>query len=114
MLINLVCLSGTGRGARSKKHINTRVRDPRLFAHILTEFESRFRDLAQTVDEKIHQADVKHFRAVRAALDILRSENVLEEAEQNPAFTRNLRQEVNAAKDKLEAVQRALQAARVS
>lgn len=94
--------------------INAGVQDPELFNTIVGRLETQFRLLAQNVDERIQALNLRIFQAVRADLDILRSENVLDEAEQNPEFTRNLRMEVNGAKGKLEAIRRALQAANAS
>ena len=68
--------------------------DPDLFDNIQEKLETQFQTLTHDVEEKVLQANSRHFLAVRTALDTLRNENVLLEAERYPEFRERMREQV--------------------
>lgn len=66
------------------------VTDRRIFSEMQTRLDNRFNELTEDVEQKIRSANREHLLAVRVALDALRDENVVHEAEQYPEFRERL------------------------
>ena len=85
--------------------------DPNLFNNIQEKLEAQFQTLTHHVEEKIQDANKTHFLAVRTALDILRNENAVLEAERNPDFRERMREQVADAQRVLRDIAVAVRAA---
>lgn len=85
--------------------------DPVLFDNIQERLETQFEALTRDVEEKVQNANKRHFSAVRTALDTLRNENVVLEAERNPHFRENMRKQVADAQRPLRDIAAAVHAA---
>ena len=80
--------------AKQKDLIGRQAKDPNLFYDIQRKLEAQFQALTRDAEEKVHIANRTHFAAVRMALDTLRNENVIREAERYPEFRERMRQQV--------------------
>ena len=79
---------------------------PELFQIIEEQLANQARALVTNAEQKALAANKKHFDAVRAALDILRNENAVEEAERDPAFRERVREQVRRAQREQKEVER--------
>ena len=79
--------------------------------HVQAQLEERFHALAVDAEAKIRAANRDHLVATRVALDSLRNENVVQEAEQNPEFREKLRELLASARGALREMRRAASAA---
>ena len=68
--------------------------DPDLFGNIREKLDAQFQMLTRDAEEKVQEANKKHFLAVRTALDTLRNENAVLEAERDPVFRERMRKQV--------------------
>ena len=96
---------------RRQALIESKVMDPVLFDHIQRKLEEQFQALTRDVERKVQDANKRHFEAVRTALDTLRNENVVLEAERNPDFRENMRKQVADAQRPLRDIAAAVHAA---
>lgn len=87
------------------------MKDPDLFRKIQEKLDARFQTLTSEVEENIKEANNKHFSAIRTAMDMLRSENVLQEAELNSEFREIMKKQVAAAQRTLLEIAEEVQAA---
>lgn len=85
--------------------------DPDLFNNIQEKLEAQFQRLTRDAEEKVQEANKKHFLAIRTALDTLRNENVVLEAERNPDFRERMREQVADAQRPLRDIAAAVRAA---
>ena len=85
--------------------------DPNLFNNIQEKLEAQFQTLTRDAEEKVQGANKKHFLAVRTALDTLRNENAVLEAERNPDFRERMREQVADAQRLLRDIAAAVRAA---
>lgn len=89
--------AGRGVAQRRLTIINRRVKDPNLFKNIKAKLEERFETLTCEVGEKILLAYEAEFSAICEALDTLRNENAIREAECNAEFRERMEMQVAAA-----------------
>ena len=94
---NSDCFIGSGVHARQKALIERKATDPDLFNEIETKLEAKFQRLTRDTEEKIRNLNTQHFSAVRVALDTLRNENVVLEAERDPELRERIRVQVGDA-----------------
>lgn len=87
------------------------MKDPDLFHKIQEKLDERFQTLTGKVEEKVQEANNRHISAIRTALDMLRSENVLREAELNLEFREMMKKQVAAAQRTLLEIEEEVQAA---
>jgi len=73
------------------------VKDPNLFKNIKAKLDERFETLTCEVGEKILLAYEAEFSAICEALDTLRNENAIREAECNAEFRERMEMQVAAA-----------------
>jgi hypothetical protein len=91
--------------------INSRVVNPSIFGDVQIRLKTQFQALTRDAEEKIRGANMKHFLAARMALDTLRNENVVLEAERNPEFREMMREQVANAQRLLRDIAAAVSAA---
>lgn len=94
--------SGSGSDRRRKAIINGKLSDEALFPNLMRQFRNEFRALALEFQEEVRNAVAKHLDAVRDTLDIIRSENVARESEQDPAFRRRVAAELERVREVME------------
>ncbi|WPH01801.1 Hypothetical protein R9X50_00465400 [Acrodontium crateriforme] len=87
--------NGDGLYQRLKELINGKVKqNPDLFNNIRLQLEDEYRKLTLDAGTKIQASNEKHFRAIRTALDILRTKNAAVEGERNSTFRDRMRKQV--------------------
>ena len=102
---------GKGVFARQKILINGRVMDPHLWNSLQEKLETQFQNLTRDAKDQVHAANQRHLQAIRMALDTLRNENVVLEAERYPEFRERMRVQVVDAQRSLENIAAAVRAA---
>jgi phage-related protein len=72
---------------------------------LLKEFRRRFNGLAEGLQSDMQATVATHLEIIRSTFDMIRSENVASESEQNPEFRRHVDIEITAAKDAIQRIQ---------
>ncbi|KAK1749872.1 nuclear GTPase SLIP-GC [Echria macrotheca] len=95
---------GTGSWARKKSIINSKLADEDQFIALIRRFRQEFRNLADQLQTDIRQRVRERLDFVSGIMDIIRSENVAEESEQDPEFRERVAVEVRRVKLAMEEV----------
>ncbi|OAA60385.1 Dynamin, GTPase domain protein [Niveomyces insectorum RCEF 264] len=101
-------VNGTGSYRRVREIIEGAVQSPRLFQELMIIFWQRFRQHADELGESLQTAAATHLRAVHDTFDMVRSENVVRESQQDPEFRQRVADEVIAAQEDIESCQNML------
>ncbi|KAH7029847.1 uncharacterized protein B0I36DRAFT_326419 [Microdochium trichocladiopsis] len=92
---------GTGSDARRKSYITTAFRKQELFEKLLASVRDSFKEIAEDLQEQVNSNIQEHLGAVRAVLDILRSDNAAREGDENPVFRQALAHRVSTASEEM-------------
>jgi len=99
---------GTGSDKRRKKIINSTLEKEKLFEDLMSEFRKRFGDLAIDLQNGIEAAIETHLDVIQRMLDIIKSENITRESEQDPEFRGRVESEIEIAQEKIRQIQAAI------
>ncbi|KAJ4218572.1 hypothetical protein NW759_008465 [Fusarium solani] len=96
---------GTGSHQRRKNIIRGTVSNQDLFTNLMRDFRDSFRVKAEESQSAIRDAAMRYLDVVQETFDLVRSENVARESEQDPDFRLRVEDVVRTGKD---TIQRAL------
>ncbi|KAF5644498.1 hypothetical protein F52700_2498 [Fusarium sp. NRRL 52700] len=94
---------GRGSDARRKAIIRGALSDQDLFNKLMRSLKDRFKANSEATQGKIQEATVEYLRVIEQRFDLVRSENVARESEQDPDFRLRVEQ---AARNGRETMQR--------
>ncbi|KAK7422488.1 hypothetical protein QQZ08_009478 [Neonectria magnoliae] len=94
--------SGRGSDARRKGIINAALAHDDLFRGLMKDFKKSFHLLADEAQEKIRIAVASYLSSIHSTLDIILSDNVALESEQDPAFRRRVDEDAKAGKEAID------------
>lgn len=94
--------SGVGSDARRKAIINRRLHGEDIFDEMESQLRERFRIMAEEFRSRQVQAARTHFQVIKENLDMLRDENVIQEAESDPEFRKKVDEKVRWVKYQLD------------
>jgi hypothetical protein len=100
----LTNLLGRGSDARRKDIINTKLADDDLFDNLMTSFRKTFSRLADVVQESTNEATSSFLENANSTLDIILSDNVALESEQDPEFRRRVEESVREGDEEIERI----------
>jgi hypothetical protein len=92
---------GTGSDNRRKQIINDKLAEESLFEGLMEKFRIRFRHLAINLQRSIKAAIEKNLDTVQRSLDIVKSENVASESEQEKDFRGRVEAKIKTAEEKI-------------
>jgi len=98
---------GTGSWARQKQIMNQKLARRELFVDLVREFRMRFNGLADELQSGVQAAVRTHLGDIRLTLDMIRSDNVATESEQNPEFRLAVDAQVTAARAEVQELKKA-------
>ncbi|KAK7418469.1 hypothetical protein QQX98_003961 [Neonectria punicea] len=101
--------SGRGSDARRKGIINAALARDDLFRGLMKDFKNSFHILADEVQEKISIAVASYLSSIHRTLDIILSDNVALESEQDPAFRRRVDEDAKAGKEAIDEIRAEIQ-----
>ncbi|KAG4283163.1 hypothetical protein FPRO06_09836 [Fusarium proliferatum] len=78
--------SGRGSDARRKAIIRGALSDQDLFTKLMGSLKDSFKATSEATQAKIQEATVEYLRVIEQRFDLVRSENVARESEQDPDF----------------------------
>ncbi|KAK3381146.1 hypothetical protein B0H63DRAFT_474992 [Podospora didyma] len=96
---------GAGSDRRRKDIINRTLSQEKLFKDLMNEFRRRFITLARTLQDDMRAAVATHLDVVTGTLDMIRSDNVALESEQDPEFRVRVEEGVRMAKAEMREIQ---------
>ncbi|KAM0339301.1 hypothetical protein ACHAPU_010980 [Fusarium lateritium] len=77
---------GTGSEARRKATIREAMQDEKIFTRLMRNAKVTFRAKSEATQTKIQEATADFLRVAEDTFDLVRSENVARESEQDPEF----------------------------
>ncbi|KAH6887646.1 hypothetical protein B0T10DRAFT_490140 [Thelonectria olida] len=101
---------GRGSDARRKFIINTKLADEELFENLMASFRKDFRGLADGVQECTNAAARSFLKHANSTLDIILSDNVALESEQDPAFRRRVEEAIREGDEEIERIKSVISA----
>ena len=93
--------TGTRSDIRRKQIINDKLAEESLFEDLMEKFRIRFRHLAINLQRSIKAAIEKNLDTVQRTLDIVKSENVASESEQEKEFRGRVEAMIKTAEEKI-------------
>ncbi|EFX05163.1 hypothetical protein CMQ_1799 [Grosmannia clavigera kw1407] len=98
----------SGRGSHRVRVdiINGTITQQSTFDKLLRDFKKCFNDLADGLQRDASEMAMAHLGSITETLNIVRSENIITESEQNPEFRLNVDAGVGAATDAVQRIQR--------
>lgn len=99
------CVTGDGVDDRRKDIIKNALACPELFVNLVSKFRMWFNRLADGLQSDLLAIVATHIEVIRMTLDMIRSENVATESEQNPELRRRAGAEIAAARDAIQRIQ---------
>ncbi|PMD51050.1 uncharacterized protein K444DRAFT_543887 [Hyaloscypha bicolor E] len=99
------CNSESGNDLRRKRIINDKLKEESLFEDLMENFRKSFSHLANNLQRSIEAAIETHLDIVQRTLDIVKSENVAPEREQDPDFRGRVEAEIKTAREKIRQIQ---------
>lgn len=100
--------SGVGSDGRRKRIINDKLKKESLFEDLMEKFRERFIHLANNLQSSIEAAIETHLDIVQRTLDIIKSENVVSESQQDPDFRGHVGAKIKTAREKIRQIQAAV------
>ncbi|KAF4944710.1 hypothetical protein FGADI_12485 [Fusarium gaditjirri] len=103
---NLRCNAEFGRGsdARRKAIIRGALSDEDLFTKLMRSLKESFRANSEATQAKIQEATMEYLRVIEERFDLVRSENVARESEQDPDFRIRVDQAARAGRETMQRV----------
>ncbi|KAI7770499.1 hypothetical protein LZL87_002870 [Fusarium oxysporum] len=103
---NLRCNAELGRGsdARRKAIIRGALSDEDLFAKLMRSLKDSFQANSEATQAKIQEATMEYLRVIEGRFDLVRSENVARESEQDPDFRLRVDQVARAGRETMQRV----------
>ncbi|KAF5714445.1 hypothetical protein FMUND_7407 [Fusarium mundagurra] len=95
---------GRGSDARRKAIIRGALSDEDLFTKLMRSLKDSFRANSEATQAKIQEATVDYLRVIERRFDLVRSENVARESEQDPDFRLRVEQVARAGRETMERV----------
>ncbi|EWG45996.1 hypothetical protein FVEG_15903 [Fusarium verticillioides 7600] len=95
---------GRGSDARRKAIIRGALSDEDLFQKLMISLKDSFKANSEATQEKIQEAIVEYLRVVEQRFDLVRSENVARESEQDPDFRLRVEQVARAGRETMQRV----------
>ncbi|KAG9498470.1 hypothetical protein J7337_009275 [Fusarium musae] len=95
---------GRGSDARRKAIIRGALSDEDLFQKLMRSLKDSFKANSEATQEKIQEAIVEYLRVVEQRFDLVRSENVARESEQDPDFRLRVEQVARAGRETMQRV----------
>ncbi|KAF2266375.1 hypothetical protein CC78DRAFT_459505 [Lojkania enalia] len=99
---------GSGSDRRRKTIITSGFRSPNLFYDHRRQFQEKFREISDELQESVGEVIDQQLAFIEADLDTLRDENVVLESERNPEFRRTLGTEVERVREEMRRVARTI------
>ncbi|KAJ3474062.1 hypothetical protein NLG97_g10010 [Lecanicillium saksenae] len=96
--------SGSGLTQRNQHRITRDFSDERLFLRLMAKIDSGFRELTSKTEEAVLKAKESYLEQVGATLDLARDENTARESRRDLAFHGRVRQAMEVAKQRIQAV----------
>ncbi|KAF5708726.1 hypothetical protein FGLOB1_6265 [Fusarium globosum] len=96
--------SGRGSDARRKAIIRGALSDQDLFTKLMGSLKDSFRTKSEATQAKIQEATVEYLRVIEQRFDLVRSENVARESEQDPDFRIRVEQIARAGRETMQRV----------
>ncbi|KAJ3532728.1 hypothetical protein NM208_g8311 [Fusarium decemcellulare] len=84
--LNCIQEYGSGSDRRRKNIINGTLSNEDIFSNLMRSFRDMFRTKADESQQRIHEATTAYLDVVQETFDLVRSENVARESEQDPDF----------------------------
>ncbi|KAF5543358.1 hypothetical protein FNAPI_9680 [Fusarium napiforme] len=95
---------GRGSDARRKAIIRGALSDEDLFQKLMRSLKDSFKANSEATQEKIQEATVEYLRVIEQRFDLVRSENVARESEQDPDFRLRVEQVARAGRETMQRV----------
>ncbi|EMT69826.1 hypothetical protein FOC4_g10008261 [Fusarium odoratissimum] len=95
---------GQGSDARRKAIIRGALSDEDLFTKLMRSLKDSFRANSEATQAKIQEATMEYLRVVEERFDLVRSENVARESEQDPDFRLRVDQVARAGRETMQRV----------
>ncbi|KAM0084500.1 hypothetical protein ACKRZS_003341 [Fusarium odoratissimum] len=95
---------GRGSDARRKAIIRGALSDEDLFTKLMRSLKDSFRANSEATQAKIQEATMEYLRVVEERFDLVRSENVARESEQDPDFRLRVDQVARAGRETMQRV----------
>ncbi|KAF4415669.1 hypothetical protein FACUT_13229 [Fusarium acutatum] len=95
---------GRGSDARRKAIIRGALSDEDLFTKLMRSLKDSFRANSEATQVKIQEATVEYLRVIEERFDLVRSENVARESEQDPDFRLRVEQVARAGRETMQRV----------
>ncbi|RKK77915.1 hypothetical protein BFJ69_g5912 [Fusarium oxysporum] len=95
---------GPGSDARRKAIIRGALSDEDLFTKLMRSLKDSFRANSEATQAKIQEATMKYLRVIEERFDLVRSENVARESEQDPDFRLRVDQVTRAGRETMQRV----------
>ncbi|KAL0931975.1 Nuclear GTPase SLIP-GC 3 [Colletotrichum truncatum] len=102
--------AGTGSDRRRKGIINDAIQDEELFPNLMKEFRKRLYSSTRELRDNLQTTIQRHLEIISSTMDIIRSENVATESEENPELRHLLDSEVTAIRDQMQQIQETIDA----
>ncbi|CCT71849.1 uncharacterized protein FFUJ_09011 [Fusarium fujikuroi IMI 58289] len=96
--------SGRGSDARRKAIIRGALSDQDLFTKLMGSLKDSFKATSEATQVKIQEATVEYLRVIEQRFDLVRSENVARESEQDPDFRLRVEQIARAGRETMHRV----------
>ncbi|KAL2145862.1 hypothetical protein VTI28DRAFT_5944 [Corynascus sepedonium] len=96
------CEHGPGSWARKKGIINGTLGNEQLFRELMRRFKSNFGELATQLESDVMVSVQKYLEDIENTLDMIRSENVVQESERDPEFKARVAQEADELENTME------------
>ncbi|KAF5974290.1 hypothetical protein FBULB1_7849 [Fusarium bulbicola] len=96
--------SGRGSDARRKAIIRGALSDEDLFTKLMRTLKDSFGAISEATEVKIQEATVEYLRVIEQRFDLVRSENVARESEQDPDFRLRVEQVARAGRETMQRV----------
>ncbi|KAJ4045459.1 hypothetical protein NW756_012226 [Fusarium oxysporum] len=95
---------GPGSDARRKAIIRGALSDEDLFTKLMRSLKDSFRANSEATQAKIQEATMEYLRVIEERFDLVRSENVARESEQDPDFRLRVDQVARAGRETMQRV----------
>ncbi|KAF4497513.1 hypothetical protein FAGAP_6314 [Fusarium agapanthi] len=95
---------GRGSDARRKAIIRGALSDQDLFTKLMRSLKDRFKANSEATEVEIQEATVEYLRVIEQRFDLVRSENVARESEQDPDFRLRVEQVARAGRETMQRV----------
>ncbi|KAM5358468.1 hypothetical protein ACJZ2D_015255 [Fusarium nematophilum] len=104
------CIQEGGRGsdARRKAIIRGALGNEDLFSNLMRSFRDAFREKADDSQRRIHRKTKAYLDAVQETFDLVRSENVARESEQDPEFRNRVDEAMRTGRETIQRVHGAI------